>query len=214
MYEDFASLAVLMGDEAFEEMIAEYLEAYPPDSFTLRDLGERLAEMLASDPKFASDPLLAELARLEWCFVEAFDAADAPPFDAASLASATEDDWPRARIALHPSVQRIALRFASQDYRAVARKFRSGEIAEKPARPEAHAVPLIVYRGAEKLHYLDIEPAAFALLESLAAGTPLEQACDAAAQAAGVTDASALAPHVGSWFAHWTSLGWVSSVQF
>src|SRR5439155_1688555 len=83
----------------------------PPDSFTLRDLGARLGELLESDPKFASDPLLAELARLEWCFVDAFDAADAPPLDPASIAAASEDDWPRARVALHPSVPRIAVRF-------------------------------------------------------------------------------------------------------
>jgi hypothetical protein len=214
MYEDFASLAVLMGDEPFEAMVADYLEAYPPDSFTLRDLGARLGEMLASDPKFAADPLLAELARLEWAFVDAFDAKDAPPLDPSSLAAAGEDDWPRARVELHPSVQRVPLRFASHEYRATSRRFRSGEADVKPERPEAREVPLVVYRGPEKLHYIDLEPAAFALLDALAQGTPLEAACEAAALAAGIDDATALEPHVGGWFQHWTSLGWISAVRF
>jgi hypothetical protein len=208
------SLLVLLGEERFDAMARGYLEGCPPESYSLRDLGDRLAAHLASDAAYAQDPLLAELARLEWCFVDAFDAPEAPPLDPSSLTSAREEDWPRARVDLHPSVQRIALGFASHDYRAAARRFHSGETTEAPARPEATRVPLVVYRGPEKLHYLDLEPAAFALLDALGRGVPLEEACELAAREAGAADASALEPQVGAWFQHWTSLGWVSAVRF
>jgi len=212
--EDFVSIAVLLGDETFDAMCADYLEACPPESFSLRDLGGHLADFVAGDPKWSGDPLVGELARLEWCFVESFDAPDAPPLDPRSIVAASEDQWPRARVAIHPAVQRIALAFASHDYRAAARRFNAGEIEERPARPESVRVPLVVFRGAEKLHYLDLEPAAFALLSALAEGERLEPACEIAAKEAGATDASALEPHVGTWFQQWTSLGWVSAVTF
>jgi hypothetical protein len=110
-------------------------------------------------------------------------------------------------------VQRIALRYASHEYRAAARHFHAGESEVAPERPAATEVPLVVYRGPEKLHFLDLEPAAFALLEALGRGCPLEEACETAAQAAG-EEASTLEPRVGAWFQHWTSLGWVSAIRF
>ena len=237
--EDFASLRTLLGEEQFDALARDYLSACPPRSFTLRDVGDRLGEYLATAPEYAVDPLLADLAKLEWCFVEAFDAPDAPPLDTSSIATAREEDWPGAVVVLHPSVQRVVLAYPSHEYRAEARRMQtarnelhhegggegehdcdhvhspdSPDNALSPKRPEPQTVYLVVYRGDEKLHYIDIEPAAFALLEALAAGTPLERACEVAAHAAGAKDASELEPQVGAWFQQWTSFGWVSEVRF
>ena len=66
----------------------------------------------------------------------------------------------------------------------------------------------------QTLYVLEVEPAAYALLEALAAGTPLERACERAAEVAGVKDASELEAQVGAWFQQWAALGWVSEVRF
>jgi hypothetical protein len=211
--EDFLSIVTLLGHDGFHELARAYLTACPPRSFSLRDLGDRLAEFVSTSERYREDGLLADLARLEWCFVEAFDAPDAPPLDPQTIASASETDWPGAIVVLHPSVQRITMRYPAHQFRAAARA-RASEGGDPVPRPEPSPVCLVVYRGEEKLHYIDIEPAAFALLEALASQLPLERACEEAARVAGIDDASALEPHIGAWFQQWTSLGWVSEVRF
>ena len=213
MEEDFVSLHTLLGHDAFHELSRDYLTAHPPRSFTLRDLGDELATFLAASPKYAGDALLADLARLEWCFVEAFDASEAPPLDVSRIAAAREEDWPRATLVLHPSVQRVVLAHPAHAYRAAARRYQS-DGGDAPARPAPARTCVVVYRGPEVLHYIDLEPPAFALLDALASGTPLEQACERAAAEAGIGDASALEGQVGAWFQQWTGLGWVSEVRF
>ena len=200
--EDFVSLVSLLGDDGFCALAHAYLAANPPDSYTLRDLGAKLAAFVESHAPYASDPLVADLARLEWAFVEAFDAPDAPPLDTSALATASEDDWARAKIVLHPSVQRVVLEHPADAYRAAARR------GESPERPEKSRVHMIVYRGSESLQYIDVEPIAFALLERLAAGEPLALACERVADGADIED------RVGAWFQQWSSYGWIAEVRF
>ena len=213
MEEDFVSLHTLLGHDAFHDLSRDYLTAHPPRSFTLRDLGADLATFLATSPKYEGDALLADLARLEWCFVEAFDAPEAPPLDVSRIAAAREEDWPGARLVLHPSVQRVALAHPAHEYRAAARRCHS-DGGDAPAQPSPSRTYVVVYRGPEVLHYIDLEPPAFALLDALASGIPLEKACERAAAEAGIDDASQLEAQVGAWFQQWTGLGWVSEVRF
>ena len=204
--EDFGSIVHMLGAEAFETLGRAYLQAHPPRSFTLRDLGADLATFLATEAPWSDDALLAELARVEWAFVEAFDAPDAPPLDLRSVAALSEDAWPLARIVLHPHVQRLALREPAHDYRLAVRR------GEPPAE-RAPSLPcwVIVFRGATALRCLDVEAGAFALLDELARGVPLGQACE---HAATITsgDAAAFEADVGVWFQQWTALGLITRV--
>src|ERR1700677_1756210 len=51
--EDFPVLRAVVGSRAFEQLSVEYLTAHPSRSFSLRNLGSRLAEWLSDHPKFA-----------------------------------------------------------------------------------------------------------------------------------------------------------------
>jgi hypothetical protein len=206
--EDFVTIEHLLGEDGFRALCESYLAARPPLSFTLRDLGDGFADHLAKTEPWCKDDLLLDCARLEWAFVEAFDAEDRPPLDTTALASAPEDAWEKARLVLHPSVQRVALAYPAHAFRA---EIRDGK---EPARPEPAATHVIVYRGPEKLMYIAIEPLAFDILDRLAAGTPLGAACSQAADAAGVADAAELERRVGAWFQAWAAYGWVSEVRF
>jgi hypothetical protein len=48
--EDFPVLRAVVGSRAFEQLSVEYLTAYPSRSFSLRNLGSKLAEWLADHP--------------------------------------------------------------------------------------------------------------------------------------------------------------------
>lgn len=198
--EDFATLAHLLGDDAFDALARDYLAKHPPSSFTLRDLGNAFPAFVAHDP------LLSDLARIEWAFVEAFDAKDEPAFDPSSIATISEDAWPAARIVLQPAVQLVGMEHAGHDYRAAVKR------DETPPRPEPSPSFVVVYRGPSSLQYIAIDRDAFELLSALSRGTPLGEACEQAARASGAA-LDDFQTKLGGWFAQWTQRGWIAKVD-
>jgi Putative DNA-binding domain len=197
--EDFASLEHILGDEAFGPLARAYLAAHPPRSFTLRDLGHAMAQFLGENAPWRADPLLGDLARIEWAFVEAFDAPAAPFLEPTALAAIPEEAWPDVRLALQPSLQRLALAFPAHEYRLAVHNH------EHPGRPEPRPSFVVVYRGPEALHSLELSAEPYALLDELARGTALGDACERAAPTSGAA--------IAGWFQQWTSLGWISRVE-
>lgn len=204
--DDFVSIERLLGDDGFEELARAYLAAHPPGSFTLRDLGHAMAGFVAQAAPWADDALVADLARVEWAFVEAFDAPDVPPLDPSVIASVPEDAWPAARLVLHPALQRLALAHPAHEYRHAVRV---GDAAERPL-PKPSFVA--VYRGPDTLQFADVEPEAFALLDELARGATLEQACERAARATRVAE-DVFESKLAGWFASWTARAWIADVR-
>lgn len=214
LYDDFRAVAHVLGAEGFEALARGYLEAYPPRSFSLRDLGGELATFVAQAAPWSSDALLLDLVRTEWAFVEAFDAPDAPPLDHASVAALSEDAWPAVRIVLQPALQRLALAHPAHDLRLAVRAAAEDpvQLAAIERRPPPSPAHVVVFRGRERLQCLDVEPRAFALLDELARGTPLGEACERVAASSYATE-DELGEAVGAWFQQWTALGWISRVD-
>lgn len=200
--EDFPVLHGLVGKDAFETIVADYLAAHPPKHFQLRHLGNRLSDFLAT----RADALLADVARVEWAYVDAFDAADAPPLDPDAVAAISEDEWPAARLDLHPSLQLLRLAHP-------AHRMRAAWWADKERRPiervERAPAQVVVYRKQFLLYAEEMEAPAFDLLERLARDEPLGAAGDAVAESSGA-DVEA---HIGEWFTRWAGLGSISRVR-
>lgn len=208
--DDFLSLENALGVEGFERLANAYLQRFPASSFTLRDLGADLARFLAETKPWSLDPLLAELARVEWAFVEAFDAPDGPTLALDSLTSLREDEWPAVRLILRPSVRCLSLAFPAHDQRLAARD--AGASTRPLARPEPRASYVVVFRGNERLECLDVERDAYSLLRELARGVPLGEACELVAASSDASEA-AFEAKVGGWFQQWTALRWISEVE-
>ncbi|MEO8796503.1 MAG: DNA-binding domain-containing protein, partial [Polyangiaceae bacterium] len=96
--EDFPTIERLLGDEPFEAMCTAYLTAMPPTSFALRDASDRMTEFLERTAPYSGDALLRDCAAVEWAFIEAFDAADAPPLDVTIVSTIDEDAWDRVKL--------------------------------------------------------------------------------------------------------------------
>ncbi len=75
--DDFPGLRAVLGRRAFNRLSRAYLADCPSRSFTLRDLGERLAGWLQRHPRYAGKTfsLALDMVRLEWAHIEAFDSA-------------------------------------------------------------------------------------------------------------------------------------------
>ncbi len=108
---DFPVLRSVIGDEAFTVLCLRYIDAWPSMSFTLRDFGAHLPEFVARAADIANPRFLGELARFEWAFIEAFDAADVPSIGPAAMGDIAGQDWPAVRFEAHPSVQALAIGF-------------------------------------------------------------------------------------------------------
>ena len=207
--EDFPTLAFLVGGaDAFRQLGAGYLRAFPPRTWDLQRLGADLPAYVASDVRWSEDPVARDAALLDWAFMEAFDAPDSPPFDPRVLASTPEDAWPAARIDLHASLALLALRHPVHDLREAVQR---GSGMERPA---AARTCVVVYRDpACFLRAVSVEPLAFGLLETLRAGVPLGEACEAAARK-GQGDPLEIGEKLGGWFQQWTANAWIRAVRF
>lgn len=104
--EDYAELAVQLGDDAFHDLAKLYFMVHPSRTFSLRFAGAQLAEFLAGPvAEFFQRrwPFAAELAALEWAKIEVFDAEDSPRLARAELAGVPVEAWAGLRFALVPA---------------------------------------------------------------------------------------------------------------
>ena len=213
--DDCPGLLHLLGEERFNRLSQAYLERYPSRSFTLRDLCSRLEKFIGEMPALTAPHtrLALEIARFEWAQTVAFDGESRPVVDPASLAAV---DPGKLRLGLQPYVSLLALEYPIDDYvisvkrrdslRAEAsntpEKRTAARSSRRRALPRRRRVYVAVHRHNNRMFYKRLEPAAYRVLVSLAAGAPLSRALAAAGPRVG-------AARVQQWFTAWMSLGWL-----
>ena len=96
----------LVGEEFFRAMARAFARSRPPTSPVMAHYGDGFAAFIETFPPVAALPYLADVARLEWRYVEAYHAADAAPIapDAVARLLSDEAALPATRFALHPSL--------------------------------------------------------------------------------------------------------------
>jgi hypothetical protein len=217
-YEDYPGLRAILGEDRFERLALAYLERFPSESFTLRNLGRRLVPFLEANPRWIKPlqkPAL-DMARLEWAHIEAFDNEARPRLETDSLLGADPD---KVGLGLQPYVTLLqlgyeldnflvklkhgeALRSEASNAMAQRRKGRRRQI-KKHLRPKT--VFLAVHRHDDTVYYKRLQPAQFRLLSAFKNGATLAEA---------VTESGELdAEQIKKWFETWASLGWFCEPQ-
>jgi len=107
--EDFPRLAALLGQRQFDEVVRNYLEAFPSEHPSVRHLGRALAEFLRREKN--TPKCLADLAELEWARVEVFDAADAECATLNDFVSVPAEAWPAIRFSAIPALQTLRAQY-------------------------------------------------------------------------------------------------------
>ena len=110
---DYPAVHGWLGDAEFDALAGAYIAAHPSRHFSLRWLGAELANFIDTYLVPAQAAPLGELARLEWAFGLAFDAAEAEPLTLEQMANLAADDWPNLQVRLLPSVQWQLCRYNS-----------------------------------------------------------------------------------------------------
>jgi hypothetical protein len=212
LYEDYPALSHFLAEEGFEQLCRDYLTAHPPQSFTLRDLGNDMATFAASYDGFEPERAAAarDLARFELAFVDLFDGPDVPHADPESLSGLPPEAWAKARIVLHPGLVLLALGHPVHSYRTRVRAEGSDPERELCAEPTW----LAMYRSSDlKVRYLPLEQRQYQLLDAMRQGATLLDACDALAEATPEAEQAALAGTLRGWFQGWGRRGWIVDVR-
>lgn len=230
---DYPALQAAIGDARFHNLITDYLAARPPTRFSLRYAGEGLPAFIADDESAAATtarddfPWAADLARLEWAIVDAFDAADPvrvgprvpgvdrriaadlragdlrPRLGREELARIPPDRWGELRFALDPSVRILGVRWP-------VNRIREAFDAERPLPSIAAAeTALCVWRRDEQVFHRRLDPLEAACLGLVSEGATFGTLCERVALEIGepATPARALTLLTG-----WVEGGLLSSL--
>lgn len=167
--EDFPRTRGVLGETAFHNLVTDFLVAHPPSEPSLRWLGKPLPRHLESSPLTSSFPFLPDLARLEWEWLDCFQALDAPALLRSMLAPVPPAEWPELTFCFRPSVRFLSLEFEVEAFFLES---------SPPARPVPRPHSLVIFRGEdEEPAFFEIDEAARVFYESLASGRPLAEAC-------------------------------------
>nr|AYM54533.1 hypothetical protein [Racemicystis crocea] len=208
--DDYPALCHLLGEDAFESFCRAYLVAHPPRERLLRDLGAHILDFAQryTFPERARAAAL-EMLRYEHAFIDLFDAADPPVLDPATLTQLPEDALERARIVQSPLLRLMRLDYPVHRFR---RAVRAGEASPRDLAPSEAPIALALFRKDDIIHYEELDPLAFALLEALGRGEALVPACERVAQELSPEERVALEELIGSWFQQWTAWGWIVDI--
>lgn len=171
----FPATAKLVGEEFFRAMAREYVETAPPASALLLAYGAGFAGFIGAFPPASAVPYLADVARIEWAWHEAYNAADAEPLsqDALKVLGAQADDL---IFTLHPSA-----RLVRSIYPVITiwdLTMRDGD--DEPGRLPADGEDALVLRPALEVAVRRLPPGGAVFIQALMEGTTLSAAAEAA----------------------------------
>jgi len=219
LYDDFPGLHAVLGRRAFQRLSRAYLADCPSQSFTLRNLGARLAGWLQRNPQYAGKrlALALDMVRLEWAHIEAFDSA-------AEKALGPEDLielGPDLRAGLQPYVRLLEFEYPvdklliqvnrAEEHEgasnAVLRQKHDG-LARRVIRLKRERTHLAVHRMDFVVYYRRIAAEEFRILNALREGQPVGHAIQYGFE----NSTASLDEQRGmleTWFAAWAELGWL-----
>ncbi|QSB02439.1 putative DNA-binding domain-containing protein [Methylomonas sp. EFPC1] len=160
----------LVGEGFFAGLAAAYIKSYPPQSACLLTFGAHFSELISGFAAAQSLAYLADVAKLEWLWHEAYHAADAPILSATALAQIDPAAYGRLVFRLHPSA-----RFIASDY-PIALIWASNQ-ADDAGREyidlRIGACRLLLYRPGRQVEIDSLDQAEYQFLRLLAVGTTL-----------------------------------------
>lgn len=195
---DYPAIQHFLGEDAFSELVARYVDQYPSRSYTLNRLGDHFPAFVATQTELPKHAFLCELARLELAVTEVFDAEDTPVLTAAEIAAIPSDAWENARLKPVAALRLLTFQYPVSAY--------LGGVDEENSIPRIQQKEnwLVVYRN-ECLLYRDSLPRpAFELLSALAAGVPVGEA---------IRSVAATQKKLFGWFREWMTAGLFRSVE-
>lgn len=103
----FPVVSQLVGDEFFNGMASVYMQTNLPETPVMINYGENFPDFVADFEPAKPIPYLGDIARLEWYWTKAYNAADVISVGIEKLAEIPQDQMSDIKLKLHPSLQII-----------------------------------------------------------------------------------------------------------
>ena len=220
LYDDFPSLRSLLGEKKFHAFARAYLATYPSESWTLRNLGNRLVAFIEQEPEWTAPrtAMAKDLAQFEWAQVLAFDDERRKPVHGDELLGS---DAATLRLDLQPYLSFIETQYAVDDYFTAVREHESGDkdkasntASHAPKRAAMKRVPLpkkqrlwlAVHRCDTDIYFKRVTKEAYLLFNALRDGNTVAAALEIAL--ADADPAQDWAAQIKALFEHAASQGW------
>jgi hypothetical protein len=171
-------LHAVLGDEVFAAVGEEFVRAHPSVHRSIRWYGGELSEFLRQRPPYAEQPILAELALLEWTLAEVFDAADAEPKSRAAFSAIDASAWSELQFVFHPSLRRLHLRWNTA---AVWQAMSRDEAPPEPVCAE-HPVPWLLWRQNLQNYFRSMTADEAVALDAALRGDSFGRICESLAE--------------------------------
>lgn len=175
----FPAVHRLVGDAFFRQMARIYVQAERPRSPLLFEYGGTFPQFLETFAPVKHLSYLADVARLERQWLDAFHAADSPVLEAQDLAAVNPEDLPQARFTRHPAAHVLRSSFAVVSIFSANRSGQSLADIDPDAAEDG-----LVSRPHHDVEVRQLPPGAAVFLTMLMDGETLGQAASQAADEA------------------------------
>jgi hypothetical protein len=174
LHDTYPILHGLLGDEVWVALGRAYVAAHPSVFRSIRWYGGELADFLARCPPYGDEPILAEVALLEWTLAEVFDAQDAKGLQRAALAAVDPALWESLTFKFHPSLRRLEFSWNT------AAVWKAMSADESPPRPEVATapVPWLLWRQNLQNYFRSMSGVESAALDSALRGRSFGEICE------------------------------------
>lgn len=203
---DFPTMAKVLGEEDFRELVADYLVQHPSTTPNAAEVAGHLPGFVKAHRFCHRYPFLADLARLEWSLVEAFHADELPAFDATLLSSIGEEAWEHVTFKLDRALNLLELEWPVEQL----------WYAETAAPPDfaPSRTYLAIFRAEGQARVRKLEKLPFLLLTQMQSGKSLGAVCEDTHKALNLeADSVAVSTVFGEWFGNWITEGWIRNVR-
>jgi Putative DNA-binding domain len=225
--EDFPALRAVLGSTRFQALSIAYLTEHPSRSFTLRNLGSNLVGWLQAHPEFTArrHALAVDLARIEWAFVEAFDASDCTPLTLSGIAALGAGSM----LSLQPHLRLMALSYPVDNLVLSLHKGDKRQTSEAGFEHDAdedgpdqtpvklpnlrrRSIWLAAHRVDLSVYYRRLEREEFLTLSAIGGGMELAEALETGFAGSRIPE-TRRAARVQIWFNTWAQLGWICAPE-
>jgi hypothetical protein len=174
----YPMLHAVLGDEVFSSLGEAFVAAHPSVHRSIRWYGRELAEYLRRSPPYDGQPILSELALLEWTLAEVFDSADARPVQRSALSAVDPSAWSELHFRFHPSVRRLQLHWNTV---AVWQAMTRDEAPPDPSCAE-HPSPWLLWRQNLQNYFRSMTADEAAALDLGRGGASFAEICEKLAE--------------------------------
>lgn len=199
---DFPAVEERVGKERFFELVGQYVERHPSQSYTLDHLGRKFSAFLKEVDANGEGGFLSELAHLEWALCMVAIAPDSPTLLMTDLASVTPDNFVNLRIEPVPALEVMSFQ---HDVNSYFKAWSNEETAPPIMVEESH---LAVWRHELNVWRMNLPPSAHFFLSRLVEGRRLGEALDQT-----IDKYQAEEEDLFDWFQTWVSEGFFSTFR-